>query len=286
MKRSLSVLALSGVLLSLAAPAFAASSSSTGLKSDVLKNLTITTSATPAMPQGPMMGANAGGGMMAAPEAMMKIDGSATRSSIFLPPYQQGGVTVDVNITKTITPDVIILNSWCSIDGTSRDAVRAQSTALYKEIVSKVGRDGRVRRSGFSVNPMYDMTGKPTTSFNGSLNFMIRFTKPAAASAIADWLESKDCSSNWDVRLLDMQAYEMKIIDELITKLADRKQVFEKLLGKTLKDVQSAYLSSYVDGYASYDPDTNTADINTTLSVTFAVPGVMKPVNIPLPMTK
>ena len=283
MRRLVSSLTLAAVALS-ATPAFAATATtaaSTDLKTEVLENITISTM--PAMSEGMMTGGG-GGTMMAMPAG----DASMSRSMIYQP--YQGGVTVDVSMTKEVTPDIVILNAWCQIDCTNREVIRASMTQLYRDAVSKVGKDGRVRRSSSSVNPMYDMTGKPGTNFNGSMNLTIRFSKMSASQTISDWLEDKNCSVSWDVRLLDPQGYEMKTIDELIAKLATRKQLFEKLLGKKLVDVQSAYLSTYLDGYSSYDSESNTADALTTLSVTFAVPGkaisLPKPVPMPMPYSK
>ncbi len=270
MRRLVSSLTLGVTLLS-AVPAFAATATavSTDLKTEVLENITISSpAADPTMPYG------GGGGM----------DAGMSRSMIY-PPYQQGGVTVDVSMTKEVTPDIVILNGWCQIDGTSREVIRASMMQLYRDTVAKVGKDGRVRRSSSSVNPMYDMTGKPGTNFSGSMNLTVRFSKMSASQAISDWLEDKNCSVSWDVRLMDPQGYEMKTIDELVAKLATRKALFEKLLGKKLTEVQSAYLSTYLDGYSSYDPMTNTADATTTLSVTFVVPGKTT-VPRPVPMTK
>lgn len=273
MRRLVSSLTL-GVLTLSAVPAFAASEAavSTDLKTEVLENITISTPTSPATGLG-----GGGGGVM--------MDAGMSRSMIY-PPYQQGGVTVDVSLTKEVTPDIIILNAWCQEDGTSRQVVRAALNQLYKDTVAKVGKEGRVRRSGLNVNPTYDMSGKMGTNVTGSLNLIIRFTKTTMSQSISDWLEDRNCSNSWDVRLMDPQGYEMKTIDELITKLAARKALFEKLLGKKLTEVQSAYLSTYLDGYSSYDPMSNTADATTTLSVTFVVPGKSTVTPKPVPMTR
>ena len=281
MRRLVSLLTLSALALS-AIPALAASDAATSdLKTEVMENITIST------PSSAPMGMGGGGG---GPLPMM--DAGAGRSMIY-PPYQQGGVTVDVSITKEVKPDIVILNAWCQEDGTSRDAIRNTLNQLYRDTVAKVGKNGKVRRSGFGVNPMYDMSGKPGDHMSGNLNLTVRFSNTSSSQSIADWLEEKNCSINWDVRLMDPQGYEMQTIDELVTKLQTRKAFFEKLLGKKLTDVQSAYLSTYLDGYSSYDPESNTADAMTTLSVTFAVPNGAKkivtpvtPKPVPLPMSR
>jgi hypothetical protein len=74
---------------------------------------------------------------------------------------------------------------------------------------------------------------------------------------------------SWDVRLTDTQSHEAGIIDELVSRLNKRKGAFEKLLGVKLKKVMGTYISTWVDAYSTYDPDTNTVEATTTLSVTF-----------------
>ena len=188
-------------------------------------------------------------------------------------PYPGGGISVDATITKEVTPDFLAINAWCEgPEKASRDEVRQALTQLYGAIKDGVGKDERVRRGGgVSVVPSYDATGKTTNMYTGTLSVFIRITNPKAAQRIADLLESKGCTPNWDVRLVDTQEYELTILDELVTRLNKRKTVFEKLLKKTLSRVTGASLSTWVDGYSTYDPETNTAEANTTLSVTFDI---------------
>jgi hypothetical protein len=150
-----------------------------------------------------------------------------------------------------------------------------------------VGKDGRVRKSGaVSAYPFYDTTtGASTDSFNGSLNILVRITNPARAQEISDFIEQKNCSVNWDVRLVNTQAYELSILNDLSAQLNARKTVFEKLLGKRLTLISGATLNTSVDGYGTYDPDTNTADATTTLNVTFDLGG-RATISQPIPMTK
>ena len=75
----------------------------------------------------------------------------------------------------------------------------------------------------------------------------------------------------------------LKKKSDILLDLNERKQLFEKLLGKKLVTVQSASLNTYIDGYSSYDPDTNTADAVTSLNVVFDLGGRT---SLPLPATK
>ncbi len=199
--------------------------------------------------------------------------GGGAMSSIMYPYPGQGGVSVDASITKEVTPDFVALNAWCTVDTSgTREQVRVSLDQLYNKIKNAVGTNGRVRKAGgYSIMPMYDQVGKETGSYNGNLSVFIRFTNVKATQDVATLLENEGCSPSWDVRLLDTQSYETNLIDELLVRLNKRKTLFEKLLGKKLTDVSGASMNTWVDGYTSYDPEANTADAQTTLSVTFAV---------------
>jgi hypothetical protein len=186
-------------------------------------------------------------------------------------PYFGNGVVVDASVTKEVTPDFIALNVYCdSGKMASRETAKDAMNQIYNDIKAAVGADGRVRRQGsVTVYPYYGETGTDSGSFTANLSMMIRILKPAATQRISDIVEEKGCSPNWDVRLVDSQTYEMDVLDDLTSRLNKRKQVFEKLLGKKLTTVSSVSLSTWVDGYSSYDPETNKAEATTTLSVSF-----------------
>lgn len=194
---------------------------------------------------------------------------------MIMPPYGMGGVQVDATITKEITPDFLAINAYCDAGKQSnRDTAKDTLEKIYQDIKAGVGKDGRVRKQGaVSIYPYYGPMGEDTSSFSANLSIFIRITNPAAAQRIADLVESKGCGLNWDVRLVDTQEFELGIIDDLTTRLNKRKKVFEKLLGKKLTRVVSASLYTWVDGYTTYDPETNKADATTTLSVSFDLGG-------------
>lgn len=199
-----------------------------------------------------------------------------------------GGVTVDSTYTKEVTPDFIAINAYCEVTGeSSRQTIREKLNQIYVDIKNAVGKDGRVRKSGMGgVYPYYDpSSGTSTDRFSGNLSIFIRITNMSAAQRISDLVDEKGCTPNWDVRLVDTQAYELQNLDMLIKRLNDRKVVFEKLLGRKLTKVIGASLYTYVDGYGTYDPETNTVDATTTLSVTFDI-GTRASISTPVPMLK
>lgn len=211
--------------------------------------------------------------------------------SMSIMPYPYGGgVSVDAMVTKEVTPDFVALNGWCTVNDSTRTALKTQLDRLFADIKNMVGGNGRVRKTGgYSVYPVYDQMGKPQTDeFSGTLNVFIKFSNTQVSQQVADYLDEKGCTSNWDVRLNDTQTYELGVLDELITKLNKRKTVFEKLLKKSLTRVTGASLSTWIDGYSTYDPETNKAEAQTTLSVTFDVGGraTINTTPVPMPMEK
>ena len=215
--------------------------------------------------------------------------GGEDMKSMIYPYYGGNGVVIDVQVTREVTPNVINLNIWCQLPETgTRAEMRTAVERLYQSIKSTVGTDGRIRRQGgYSINPIYDHTGKQTNVFQGNLNALIRITKPSATLRISEAVEDAGCGTGWDVRMQDMQKEEMGALDELLSKLNTRKQLFEKLLGKKLTVVQSASLNTYIDGYSSYDPETNTAEAMTNLTVTFDLgTRATLPRPVPTPLNK
>lgn len=195
-------------------------------------------------------------------------------AGLYYPGPYGGGITVDANITKEVTPDFVAVNGYCEVTNQStRDEVRAELTRVYNAIKAAVGDDGRVRRSGTpSIYPSYDYTtGVSTDKMSGSLSVFIHITRVGAAQRISDILDSYTCSPGWDVRLVNAEDYEMSVLDDLLARVNKRKTVFEKLIGKRLTNVTGASLSTWIDGYSSYDPETNKADAQTTLSITFDI---------------
>ncbi len=196
------------------------------------------------------------------------------RSSMYYPGPYGGGISVDATVTKEVTPDFVAVNGYCEVSNMdSRDEVRTELSKIFTDIKADVGSDGRVRRSGTpSVYPFYDTRdGMPTDKMSGSLNVFIRVVNVDAAQRISDILDEHSCSPSWDVRLVDTEDHEMALLDQLLSKVNKRKAVYEKLLSKKLTDVSGVSLSTWVDGWSSYDPETNKADATTTLSIMFDI---------------
>ena len=205
------------------------------------------------------------------PAAMPTVDGRGGGGGVGMIYPSAGGIQVEASVTREVTPDFVALNVYCEIvRKDNRQQIVDAMNQLYTDIKNAVGKDGRVRRSGgVSVFPYYDATGQASSQLSGNMNLFIKFTNTDATGRIYDYIESKGCTPNWDVRLVDTLSFESKILDQLVSRLNKRKSIFEKLLGKRLTRVLSASLNTWVDGYATYDPDTNKADATATLSVTF-----------------
>lgn len=187
-------------------------------------------------------------------------------------PTPGSGVSVDVSITKTVTPDYIGISAYCEAGPFgSRELVKSALTEMYNKVKSAVGSDGKVRKGGsVGVYPYYDpMLGRQTADFTGSMSLMVKIEQSSSAQKVSDAVENAGCSVSWDIRLVDAQDLELSVLDELIGKVNKRKMIFEKLLKRELTNISGASMSTWVDGYSTYDPETNTADATTNLSVWF-----------------
>jgi hypothetical protein len=186
-------------------------------------------------------------------------------------------VTVDVSVTQEVTPDLVNVGGYCSTTSpVSQEEARRQMNALYQLIKQEVGADGRVRRTGgFSVMPYYDPVTSGTSSdkYTGSINITVRVVKMSAAHRITEILENHACSISFDARLLNTQDVEYAILDDLVARLDKRRRVFEKLLKKKLQKISNVYLSTWADGWGTFDTDSGTVEATTTLSVTYDIGG-------------
>ncbi len=205
-------------------------------------------------------------------EVMDMLNGMDKGGYGYYPPMPGNGVSVDVSVTKTVTPDFVAINAYCEVGPfSSRTDVKTALTKVYNDVKTAVGSNGKVRKNGSAgVYPYYDPTrGTQTSDYNGSLSIFVKIENLSAAQSVSDAVENQNCTVSWDVRLVDTQEHEFDVLDELIGKLNKRKAVFEKLLKRQLDTITGASMSTWVDGYSTYDPDTNTADATTSLSVYF-----------------
>jgi hypothetical protein len=213
----------------------------------------------------------------ALPSEDMKMMGGGGYGGGIMPPMPGMGITVDATITKEVTPDFVALTGYCEspVQGT-RAEVQTALTKLYNDIKTAVGTNGKVRKNGgISIYPWYNPTnGMQSDKMTGTLNIMVRLSTTSVGEKVASTIEDKGCSVSWDVRLQDAYDHELSVLDQLIARLNKRKKIYEKLLRKKLNTIQSAYFSTWADGYSTYDPETNTVEATTTLSVTFEATSV------------
>lgn len=213
---------------------------------------------------------------------------SAFAAEIDMEPADMGSVTVDATVYHLATPDIVNMSLSCEAPtpGT-KAAIRRDFRDMLQAMISTVGSDGTVRRNGTPVvYPYYgpiplplDSNGMPLpdSGFGGSLNVSVLNIKNGAGQRIGDAMEEMGCSVTWDVRMLYTAKYSRQHRAELFEQLADKKEFFEDLLGTPLAKVSNIYFSTMPDssGYygspASYDPESNSLPVMTTLSVTYDI---------------
>ncbi len=199
---------------------------------------------------------------------------------------EMGSMTIDANVSHTITPDSIALNVNCSSTVSLQlPELRKNFQQMISEIRTGVGTNGTVRRNGTaSYYPGYDPSGQTlsTPIFSGNFALRIVNIKPEGATAISNLIEDKGCTATWDARIRYSGKYAKELKDELFEQINDKKEFMENLLGKKLTKVSTVTLSTSLDaGYAgspygmgygttsNYDPDSNTVEAITSLSITY-----------------
>jgi hypothetical protein len=114
------------------------------------------------------------------------------------------------------------------------------------------------------------MTGQNNTSkYTGNVSLTIEVLNVSASERLLDLVEEQGCSVSWNAMLKDTQSLEREVLEDLMAKLEKRKEVYEKVLKADLDKVVGASLYTYVDGWSTFDADTNTAMATVTLTVTF-----------------
>ncbi len=199
-----------------------------------------------------------------------------------LSPADSSSVYVDATVYHLATPDVVNMSVSCDMQTPKSKAdLRQGFSSQLVAIKTLVGSDAKVRRNGTpNMYPSYmdPMMSPSSTQFTGNMVVSVMDIKNGSAQRIADGVEEIGCSVAWDARLIYSAKYAEQMHDELFEQLADKKALYEKLLGVTFSKVSNIsvmtspdYGGSYYGAGSSnsYDPETNTMPAQTTLSITF-----------------
>lgn len=196
----------------------------------------------------------------------------------------EASVTLDASVTHDATPDVLMLSVSCDVPTPStRIAIREMSRQLMNDLKELAGEGSKVRRNG--PPSIYNYSSDPTLSpadqqYSGTMNFTIQNISAAGAGKLADDVEQKGCNYTWDARLLYTTTYAKQMKEELMEQIEQKQEFTEELLGTKMNKVLSLSFSTtpdysgggyYGGGGSNYDPDTNTMQAVTTLSVTFDI---------------
>lgn len=199
-------------------------------------------------------------------------------------PSDSAYISLDASVAHEVTPDSINLAVSCDAPSAlPRAELRQMFQDKFAAIKEIVGQNGKIRKTGSpSMYSSYSdsITSEPT--FSGTATFYIRDIKKDAAVSMNDSIQEAGCSTTWDVRLYYTAKYAKEQKDELIEQINDKKEVYEDMMGVTLTKVSSLTIATsgdyagggYGGGYgsissSSYDPDSNTLPVVTTLNVTF-----------------
>ncbi len=199
---------------------------------------------------------------------------------------------IDATVTHTATPDLVNMSVDCQItEPMSREAVRAEVKEYMGDLQDSAGDSARVRRN--SAPSLYQFTNydpetglpEPATDlYSGSFGYSIALMNTARAEELASTVEEIGCTYSWDPRLIYTGKYVRQNRAELMEQIDEKKEFYEEILGIELNQVSSISFSTYIDSTygayygsaTSYDPESNTVNATTTLSITFDLPKTKK----------
>lgn len=198
-----------------------------------------------------------------------------------------GSVTIDATVSHEATPDSVGLSLYCDFQtAVKKPDLRSNMRKTLGEIRALVGTNGKVRMvGGFNYYYSYQ---DPTAAvadqtFTGNVSMNITGMTAAQLKPIAEKVEDKGCTVTWDARIYYSGKYAKQMREELMERIDDKKEFIESLLGVKMNKVSYISISTSPDnsyggsvGYSatggySYDPESNTMQAMTTLSITFDI---------------
>jgi hypothetical protein len=202
---------------------------------------------------------------------------------------QQPSVTIDASVSHTATPDTLNVSVSCPNQmPMARQELAEKFATLTSGIKTLVNGDGVVRKPqtnfyssgyGFGMPMPVEPTETPMPTedlFSGDLTVAIRNFKPTNAMRLADGLVELGCTPTWDARLVYTGKYLRQNLKDLRMQIQEKKEAYEEALDQRLEKVGGMYSTTIVDTIAGsyiwpggYDPESNTMDVMTTLSMTF-----------------
>lgn len=194
---------------------------------------------------------------------------------------------IDATVSHPAKPDLIHMTVDCSLsEAMTKSQIRSIQKKYEETLRLAAGESGQVRRgSPASLYPnfTYDMSGAKVDAkemlFSGNVSFSVRLTDGSRSQALSDAAQEMGCTYGWDPRIGYAGSYAREHRAELMKQINDKKEFYESLFNVKFTDVSSVSVSSYVDSIytgigtgGSYDPESNTVNVTTTMSVTFMAP--------------
>lgn len=176
-----------------------------------------------------------------------------------------GGVYINVNTTISAEVDKVNLYANFYIDNAESkiDAID-QLTAAYKDIQSKLSKYGTVHRTSISNYADWEFTNL----YDGSLSIKVTLFNNYQTEGVEELLY-KNGFDNWrEVTVLSATDAEKEAIPTLKGLIADKKEVYEELLGNSLGNISNVNVYSWPDA-TTFDPATNMVDVMVYADITY-----------------
>lgn len=178
-----------------------------------------------------------------------------------------GGVYINVNTTVTAEVEGISLYGNFYVTGADSkiDAVD-ELNAAYKEIQSALTKYGVVNRTSIYTYSNWEYTN----TFDGNMSIKVTLNNPTQVEGVEDVMYKHGFDSWREVTLVSSTDAEKSAVSTLKSLMADKKEVYEELLGSMLGSISNISIYSWADS-TSYNADTNMVNVSVFADVTYNV---------------
>lgn len=176
-----------------------------------------------------------------------------------------GGVYINVSTTVSAEVDTVSLYGSYYIDNAdSKTDALDELTEVYKDIQSQLSKYGTVHRTGMSTYTDWEYTNM----YDGSLSIKVTLFDSMQTEGVENILYKNSFDAWREVTVVSQTDAEKEAVPTLKGLIADKKEVYEELLGNELGSISNVNVYSWSDAY-TFDAKTNTVDMMVYADVTY-----------------
>lgn len=176
-----------------------------------------------------------------------------------------GGVYINVSTTVSAEVDTVSLYGSYYLDNaeTKTDAID-ELAEVYKDIQAQLSKYGTVHRTGISTYTDWEYTNM----YDGSLSIKVTLFDSVQTEGVENVLYKNGFDAWREITVVSSTDAEKEAVPTLKGLIADKKEVYEELLGNKLGAISNVNIYSWSDAY-SFDPTTNMVNVMVYADVTY-----------------